>query len=102
MKKINRAVFKKVNELELERERLISYLQESTKSLSELRLVNENLDAKVKTLTSDLEKSNIQHHSFMSGSKKLDNLLGLNKPTRNNEGQGYNQIDHNTASTSRH
>lgn len=47
------------------------------------RLVDENLEATVKILMSDFEKSNTQLRSLLSGSQKLNNLLGLNKPARN-------------------
>lgn len=74
IKMVNKVVLKKVNTLELKRETLIYELYESTKSLSELILINENLKAKVTTLTSDLEKSNTQLYSFLSEFQKLDNL----------------------------
>lgn len=91
VKKTNRAVLKTVNVLELEIEKLICGLQnstesfsklnammnplettvktlttdlkESTKSFSEFKVVEESLEPMVKTLTSDLEKSNTQLHS---------------------------------------
>ncbi|XP_022850563.1 pentatricopeptide repeat-containing protein At2g22410, mitochondrial-like [Olea europaea var. sylvestris] len=96
---VNKVVFKKVNALELDRERLVNELQESTTSLSELKLVKEILKAKVKTLTSDLVKSNTQIHLFLSASQKLDSLLRLNKPVRNMKGLEYKQTNHNKAST---
>lgn len=82
------------------KKRIISNIQKFTKSLSQLRLVNENLKVKVKTLTNDLEKFNTQLHLFLSGSQKLNNLLWMDKPTENMRGLGYNQTDRNTASTS--
>ncbi|XP_022868003.1 uncharacterized protein LOC111387662 [Olea europaea var. sylvestris] len=83
IKKVNKALFKKVDELEREKERLTNDLHVSSKNLSELKCVNEKLEDRVKTLTCELEKSNIQLQSFMSGTKKLDDPLGMNKPTGN-------------------
>lgn len=54
-----------------------------------LRLVNENLETKDKTLISDLEKSNSQLYSFLSRSQKIDYLLKLNKNVWTVEGPGY-------------
>jgi molecular chaperone GrpE (heat shock protein) len=103
IKKVNKTVLKKVNELERERERekLIGDLHDSTKNLNELKLVNENLETKVKSLTSDLEKSYNQFHSFMSGMHKLDNLLGMNTPAGNRHGLAYVQNGNATTSTSK-
>lgn len=64
--KVNRLVFKKLNELELEKERLIGKLEESTRGLDELSVEKEFLEVNVKTLMSDLGKSNIQLQSFSS------------------------------------
>lgn len=66
-----------------------------------MKLVNENLEAKVKYLTSNFEKSNTQLHSFMSGTQKLDNLLEMNKPAENRHGLGYIQNGNTIASTSK-
>ncbi|XP_022873216.1 uncharacterized protein LOC111392180 [Olea europaea var. sylvestris] len=41
---------------------------------------------KVKTLASELEKSNAHLQTFISGTKKLDNLLGMNKPVGDRRG----------------
>lgn len=45
----------KINELELEKERLIHSLQESNFYLSKLYSMNKSLEIKVKNLMSDLE-----------------------------------------------
>ncbi|XP_022897599.1 uncharacterized protein LOC111411284 [Olea europaea var. sylvestris] len=47
------------------------------------------LEDKVKTLTSELEKSNAHLQTFISGTKKLDDILGMNKPTGDRKGLGY-------------
>ncbi|XP_022856135.1 uncharacterized protein LOC111377295, partial [Olea europaea var. sylvestris] len=89
IKKVNKALLKKVDELEREKEKLGSKLQESLKSGSELKCVNEKLEDKVKSLTSELEKSNAHLQTFISGTKKLHNLLGMNKPVGDKRGLGY-------------
>ncbi|XP_022866024.1 uncharacterized protein LOC111385832 [Olea europaea var. sylvestris] len=89
IKKVNEALLKKVDELEREKEKLGSKLQESLKSGSELKCVNEKLEDKVKSLTSELEKSNAHLQTFINGTKKLDNLLGMNKPVGEKRGLGY-------------
>ncbi|XP_022858736.1 girdin-like [Olea europaea var. sylvestris] len=101
IKRVNKAMLKKVDELERKKERLAGDLQDSSKNLSELRCVNEKLEVKVRTLTSDLEKSNTQLQSFLSGTKKLDNLLGMNKLAGNRQGLGYIKHDNNAASSSK-
>lgn len=45
--------------------------------------VEEPLKNKVKTLMSELDKSNVQLRTFFVGSKKLENILGLNKSVKN-------------------
>lgn len=45
-------------------ERLIPKLEDSTRSFNELRVEKESVDIKVKTLTSDLEKSYTQLFFF--------------------------------------
>ncbi|XP_022857366.1 uncharacterized protein LOC111378405 [Olea europaea var. sylvestris] len=60
IKKVNKALLKKVDELEREKEQLGSKLQDSLKSGSEL-----------------------------NGTNKLDNLLGMNKPMGDKRGLGY-------------
>ncbi|XP_022862783.1 uncharacterized protein LOC111382965 [Olea europaea var. sylvestris] len=99
IKKVNKVLFKKVDELEREKERLTNDLQVSSKDLSELKCVNDKLEDKVKTLTCELEKSNIQLQSFMSGTKKLDAMLGMNKPTGNRQGLGFVKGDSNMTSS---
>ena len=47
------------------------------------------MEDKVKTLTSELEKSNAHLQTFISGTKKLDDILGMNKPTGDRKGLGY-------------
>ncbi|XP_022862060.1 uncharacterized protein LOC111382352 [Olea europaea var. sylvestris] len=47
------------------------------------------LEDKVKTLTSELEKSNAHLQTFISGTKKLDDILGMNKPMGDRKGLGY-------------
>ncbi|XP_022891922.1 uncharacterized protein LOC111406778 [Olea europaea var. sylvestris] len=89
IKNVNEALLKKVDELEREKERLASNLQDSLKSGSELKCINEKLEDKVKTLASELEKSNAHLQTFISGTKKLDNLLGMNKPVGDRRGLGY-------------
>lgn len=86
IKKADKAPLKKVDELEREKERLIGDLQDSTNNLNELRCVNEKLEDKVKTLTSDLERSNTQLQSFLNGTRKLYNLLRMNKPSGDRQG----------------
>ncbi|XP_022858916.1 uncharacterized protein LOC111379711 [Olea europaea var. sylvestris] len=73
----------------LEKEKHASNLQNSLKSASELKCVNEKLEDKVKTLTSELEKSNAHLQTFISGTKKLDDILGMNKPTGDRKGLGF-------------
>ncbi|XP_022849862.1 uncharacterized protein LOC111371947 [Olea europaea var. sylvestris] len=65
IKKVNKALLKKVDELEREKEKLGSKLQDSLKSGSELKC------------------------TFISGTNKLDNLLGMNKPVGDKRGLGY-------------
>ncbi|XP_022867631.1 uncharacterized protein LOC111387312 [Olea europaea var. sylvestris] len=89
IKKVNKSLLKKLDELEREKEKLGGKLQESLKSGSELKCVNEKLEDKVKSLTSELEKSNAHLQTFISGNKKLDNLLGMNKPVGDKRGLGY-------------
>ncbi|XP_022843115.1 uncharacterized protein LOC111366633 [Olea europaea var. sylvestris] len=89
IKKVNKSLLKKLDELEREKEKLGGKLQESLKSGSELKCVNEKLEDKVKSLTSELEKSNAHLQTFISGTKKLDNLLGMNKPVGDKRGLGY-------------
>lgn len=54
--------------------------------------MKDSLENKVKTLVNDLEKSNVQFLSFSSGSKKLDNILVLNKYVGSGKYLGYNEI----------
>ncbi|XP_022841852.1 uncharacterized protein LOC111365529 [Olea europaea var. sylvestris] len=89
IKKVNKSLLKKLDELEREKEKLGGKLQESLKSGSELKCVNEKLEDNVKSLTSELEKSNAHLQTFISGTKKLDNLLGMNKPVGDKRGLGY-------------
>ncbi|XP_022862077.1 uncharacterized protein LOC111382364 [Olea europaea var. sylvestris] len=89
IKKVNKTLLKKVDELEREKEKLASNLQDSLKSGSELKCVNEKLEDKIKTLTIELEKSNVHLQTFISGTKKLDNILGMNKPVGDRKGLGY-------------
>ncbi|XP_022876710.1 uncharacterized protein LOC111394893 [Olea europaea var. sylvestris] len=71
------------------------------KNLSEVKCVNEKLEDRVKTLTCELEKSSTQLQSFMSGTKKLDDLLGMNKPAGNRQGPGIVKSDDNVSSLSK-
>ncbi|XP_022895268.1 uncharacterized protein LOC111409455 [Olea europaea var. sylvestris] len=100
IKKVNKALFKKVNELEREKEKITYDLQVSSKSLSKLKCVNEKLEDRVKTLTCELEKSSTQLQS-VSETKKLDDLLGMNKPARNRQGLGFVKSDDNVSSLSK-
>lgn len=84
-----------------EKERLTSDLQVSSKNLSELKCVNGKLEDKVKTLTCELKMSSTQLQSFMSGTKKLDNLLGMNKPAGNRQGLRFVKSDSNITSSSK-
>lgn len=77
LKKINRFVFKKLNDLELKKERFVAKFEDSTRSVNELKVEKESFEIKVKTLTSDLEKSNIQFFSFSSGFEKIDNIMQM-------------------------
>lgn len=86
LEKVNSDAFKKLHKIELERKSLISNLQEFTEILSKVRVANENLETKFKTLMSDLEKSNTQLLSFVGGSHKFDNLLELNRLVGNEKG----------------
>lgn len=52
-------------------------------------------------MTCELEKSSTQLQSFVSGTKKLDDLLGMNKPTRNRQGLGFVKSDGNVSSLSK-
>ncbi|XP_022883408.1 uncharacterized protein LOC111400215 [Olea europaea var. sylvestris] len=101
IRKVNKALFKKVDELEREKEKITYDLQVSSKNLSELKCVNEKLEDRVKTLTCELEKSNAQLQSFVSGTKKLDDLLGMNKPAGNRQGLGFEKSDSNVSSLSK-
>ncbi|XP_022860710.1 microfibrillar-associated protein 1-like [Olea europaea var. sylvestris] len=66
IKKVDKSLLKKLDELEREKEKLGGKLQESLKSGSELKCVNEKLEDKVKSLTSELEKSNAHlRHSLV-------------------------------------
>ncbi|XP_022872302.1 uncharacterized protein LOC111391337 [Olea europaea var. sylvestris] len=89
IKKVNKVLLKKVDEFEREKEKLASNFQDSLKSGSELKCVNEKLEEKIKTLTSELEKSNAHLQTFVSGTKKLDNILEMNKPAGDRKGLGY-------------
>ncbi|XP_022843110.1 uncharacterized protein LOC111366626 [Olea europaea var. sylvestris] len=71
------------------KEKLASNLQNSLKSGSELKCVNEKLEDKIKTLTSELMKSNAHLQTFISGTKQLDNILEMNKPAGDRKGLGY-------------
>ncbi|XP_022870860.1 uncharacterized protein LOC111390104 [Olea europaea var. sylvestris] len=99
-KRLRRSLFKKVDELEREKEKITNDLQVSSKNLSELKCVNEKLEDRVKTLTCELEKSSTQLQSFVSGTKKLDDLLGMNKPVGNRQGLGF-VSDDNVSSLSK-
>ncbi|XP_022891832.1 uncharacterized protein LOC111406675 [Olea europaea var. sylvestris] len=101
IKKVNKALFKKVDELERENEKITNDLQVSSKNLSELKCINEKLEDRVKTLTNELEKSSTQLQSFMSGTKKLDDLLGMNKPAGNRQGLEFVKSDGNVSSSSK-
>ncbi|XP_022890228.1 uncharacterized protein LOC111405526 [Olea europaea var. sylvestris] len=101
IKKVNKALFKKVDKLEREKEKITYDLQVSSKNLSELKCVNEKLEDMVKILTCELEKSNTQLQSFVSGTKKLDDLLGMNKPAGNRQGLGFVKSDSNVSSLSK-
>lgn len=57
---VNNALGMKVKELELEKEKLLTYLKESTSTLNELKSMHESLDAQVKNLTSELKKTSIR------------------------------------------
>lgn len=72
LKKVNRFTFKKLNNLKLEKESLVAKLEESTRILNELRVEKESLDIiKVKSLMSNLEKSNTQLQYFSTDLRKL-------------------------------
>ncbi|XP_022841857.1 uncharacterized protein LOC111365533 [Olea europaea var. sylvestris] len=101
IEKVNKALFKKVDELEREKEKITYDLQVSSKNLNELKCVNEKLEDKVKTLTCELEKSSTQPQSFVSGTKKLDDLIGMNKPAGNRQGLGFVKSDNNVSSLSK-
>lgn len=94
-------MLKEVDELEKEKERLASDLQDSSKTLSELRSINEKLEDKVKSLTSGLERSNNKLQSFLSGTKKLDNPLRMNKPIRDRQYLGCVKSDNCAVSISK-
>ncbi|XP_022866044.1 uncharacterized protein LOC111385848 [Olea europaea var. sylvestris] len=100
IKKVNKALFKKVDEFEREKEKITYDLQVSSKNLSELKCVNEILEDKVKTLICELERSNTQLQSFVNGTKKLDDLLGMNKPAGNRQGLGFVKSDSNISNVS--
>lgn len=75
---------------------LTSELERSSRKVNKLTAENETFDIQVKNLLRDLEFSKSQHLAFSSGSKKLDNILGMSKSTDNREGLGFNE---NTTST---
>ncbi|XP_022877017.1 uncharacterized protein LOC111395263 [Olea europaea var. sylvestris] len=101
IQKVNKALFKRVDELEREKEKITNDLQISSKNLSELKCVNEKLEDRVKTLTCELEKSITQLQSFVSGTKKLDDLLGMNKSAGNRQGLGFVKSDGKVSSLSK-
>lgn len=101
IKKSNIALLRKLDLLEREKEKLSSELQDSAKNLSEVMCKNERLEETVKTLLSDLEKSNSQLEAFSSGTKKLDSILGMNKSVGDRRGLGYDKNKSHAASTSR-
>ncbi|XP_022872986.1 uncharacterized protein LOC111391932 [Olea europaea var. sylvestris] len=80
IKKVNKTLFKKVDELEREKEKITYDLQVSSKNL---------------------KKSSTQLQSFVSGTKKLDDLLGMNKPAGNRQGLGFVKSDSNVSSLSK-
>lgn len=51
------------------------------------------LEVNLKTLTSDLEKLNSELQPFSSGSKKIDTIIGFNKPVENKGGLCFNQTN---------
>lgn len=60
-----------LNDLELEKKRLMVKLMESTSCVKELKIEKEFFENKVKILVSNFEKSNAQFPSFSSDFKKL-------------------------------
>ncbi|XP_022891908.1 uncharacterized protein LOC111406762 [Olea europaea var. sylvestris] len=101
IKKVNKTLFKKVDKLERENEKITYDLQVSSKNLNELKCVNEKLEDRVKTSTCGLEKSSTQLQSFVSGTMKLDDLLRTNKVAGNRQGLGFVKSDSNVSSLSK-
>lgn len=84
MRKVNRYTFKKWNNFKLGKERLVAKYEESIRSMNELRVEKEPVyDVVVKSLMSDLEKLNAKLRAFSNISKNIDNMMCLNKITRN-------------------
>lgn len=79
LKKLNSFALKKLQKLELENVSLENKCKESSSILKEFSVVKESSKVDVKTLTCDFEKSSAQLQSFTSSSKKIDNMLELNK-----------------------
>lgn len=63
----------------------------STCCVKEPEVEKEISENKIKNLVSKLHKSNVQLHTFSLRSKKLSNMLGLNKNIENTEVFGYNK-----------
>lgn len=53
----NHDLSKKLKELKLEKEKLVTHIQESTSILCELKIVNETLKTQFMNLTDELERS---------------------------------------------
>ncbi|XP_022858852.1 uncharacterized protein LOC111379658 [Olea europaea var. sylvestris] len=98
------AMSKKLKELKPKKEKLEARVSDltdknemSSRRVSELTIVNETLAIQVKHLESELELSRSQLLAFSSSSERLDNILGIGKPTGDKGGLGF---DLNVASTS--
>ncbi|XP_022883529.1 uncharacterized protein LOC111400347 [Olea europaea var. sylvestris] len=86
----SQAMSKKVKELKLGKEQLEA-------CVSDLTSKNEMSSRRVKHLESELELSRFQLLAFSSSSERLDNILGMGKPTGDKGGLGF---DLNVVSTS--
>lgn len=97
--KVNKKTLKKLHESQLERDDLIVKLEEYVKLSDNLKLKNLAIEAEVKDLEYELEKSNAQLQQFSSRSKKLSHMQRLGATPGYRKGLGYNES--NGASTSK-
>ncbi|KAB1227309.1 hypothetical protein CJ030_MR1G016833 [Morella rubra] len=88
----NKSFLKKMQEVQSEKDELMS-------KFKEVSARNVELEVEVKILKCAFDKSNTQLQQFSSGTKKLDHMLSLGLPSGNRKGLGY--IESQGASTSK-